>query len=293
MNKFGWLSIAILSAVFSLGGPLYAAVAVTSAPSPAPTPSSPSTPSITVTRPAAAVTLAPSSVTPAKATPKTSANNQPLIVARVVWVHGTFKATGADQKSRSLIKAAPIYLHDTLTTDSTTEAQIVFSDDTLMTFNPSSQFYVNDYYYNNSKATNKGSVGKYVMNLVEGGFRTITGLIAKANPTDYRVNTPVATIGVRGTDYAISLRNGELFIGYYAGAPCVSSHSETLCLDNKTPYAKVSGVNAVPIPLTQQPPVFQQKTLITNVTFVGITGSSATYQGSGNASGVLNSFCIQ
>lgn len=39
--------------------------------------------------------------------------------------------------------------------------------------------------------------------LVKGGFRTVTGLIGKANREDYRVNTPTATIGVRGTDWII------------------------------------------------------------------------------------------
>lgn len=37
--------------------------------------------------------------------------------------------------------------------------------------------------------------------LLKGGFRAVSGLIGKADPAEYRVNTPVATIGIRGTDY--------------------------------------------------------------------------------------------
>ncbi|HEY1076206.1 MAG TPA: hypothetical protein VGE51_05915 [Fontimonas sp.] len=40
-----------------------------------------------------------------------------------------------------------------------------------------------------------------VFRLLKGGFRAVSGLIGKADPAEYRVNTPVATIGIRGTDY--------------------------------------------------------------------------------------------
>ncbi|MFP5305877.1 MAG: hypothetical protein ACLGI7_08645, partial [Gammaproteobacteria bacterium] len=40
-----------------------------------------------------------------------------------------------------------------------------------------------------------------VFRLLKGGFRAVSGLIGKADPEEYRVSTPVATIGIRGTDY--------------------------------------------------------------------------------------------
>ncbi|HEY0973211.1 MAG TPA: hypothetical protein VGE57_01815 [Solimonas sp.] len=39
--------------------------------------------------------------------------------------------------------------------------------------------------------------------LVRGGFRAVSGLIGKADQNEYRVATPVATIGIRGTDYIV------------------------------------------------------------------------------------------
>jgi len=39
--------------------------------------------------------------------------------------------------------------------------------------------------------------------LLKGGFRSISGLIGKINHDEYQVTTPVATIGVRGTDYLV------------------------------------------------------------------------------------------
>jgi hypothetical protein len=39
--------------------------------------------------------------------------------------------------------------------------------------------------------------------LLKGGFRAVSGLIGKVDRDEYRVSTPVATIGIRGTDYYV------------------------------------------------------------------------------------------
>jgi hypothetical protein len=39
--------------------------------------------------------------------------------------------------------------------------------------------------------------------LVKGGFRAVTGLIGKINKPNYRITTPTATLGIRGTDHEI------------------------------------------------------------------------------------------
>ncbi|HSW13685.1 MAG TPA: hypothetical protein VLI06_12645 [Solimonas sp.] len=41
--------------------------------------------------------------------------------------------------------------------------------------------------------------------LLKGGFRAVSGLIGKVDRNEYRVSTPVATIGIRGTDYLLVL----------------------------------------------------------------------------------------
>ena len=46
-----------------------------------------------------------------------------------------------------------------------------------------------------------GADDKVVINLLRGGFRSVTGWIGKFNPRAYRIVTPTATIGVRGTDH--------------------------------------------------------------------------------------------
>ncbi|RDI41303.1 FecR family protein [Aquicella lusitana] len=227
----------------------------------------------------------------------------PTPVGRVIWVQGTLKAIMPNQEERLLKKTSVIYLNDTLITDSKSKAQIAFTDNTLMTFRPDTKFYIDKYQYN--PKAKKGSVGKYIMNLIEGGFRTITGLIAKGNPSDYKVNTPVATIGVRGTDYTVYVNpKGQLYVGYYSGSPCVDSKKGSLCLSEKTKYAYVPTSGAVPVPLSQQPAVFHEKLDIvpTKITPFSAVGGGVTTAGTAVGttgtstpparSGTVSSFCI-
>ena len=177
-------------------------------------------------------------------------------VGSVVWVKGTIKAIQHDKTERILQKNSPIYLKDTLVTDAKSKAQIVFTDRTLMTFRESTQFHITEYQY---KPKEKGSVGKYIMNLLEGGFRTITGAIAKRNPSDYQINTPVATIGVRGTDYTVYIHKGQLYMAQYQGTPCVNSGGGSLCLNEHIKFTHVPSRDTLPIPLHVPPTVFKEK----------------------------------
>lgn len=211
----------------------------------------------------------------------------PTPIGRVVWVKGTLTAIMANKEERSLQKMSVIYLHDILVTDTKSQAQIVFTDESLMTFYPNTRYSTDKYAFSQSK---KGSLGSYVGNLIEGGFRTITGLIAKNHPNDYQVNTPVATIGVRGTDFAIYYKNGALYMARYTGTPCMrSKKNPELCLNASSPYGYVPGLGAAPVVLSQQPDVFNEKL---EVIPFQIQPFPTLGGGGGGGGGVITSFCI-
>ncbi|HEX4044888.1 MAG TPA: FecR family protein [Gammaproteobacteria bacterium] len=211
----------------------------------------------------------------------------PTPVARAIWIEGGFlKAVMPNKEERVLQKMSVIYLHDTLVTDKDTHAEIAFSDNTLMTFLPNTTFYIAEYRFNpNAK---KSSVGQYVMDLITGGFRTITGIIAGKNPDGYKINTPVATIGVRGTDYMVYVDpKGGLYIGYNNGRPCVRNKKGELCLNEKTRYAMVPSAEQPPVPLAELPAIFSEKIEITPYQL-----SPFLYPGATNGGGGSNSFCL-
>ena len=139
-------------------------------------------------------------------------------VAKVVFVKGIFTAN----ETRSLNKNSMIYPNDQLKTGESTLAEIVFTDNTFMTFKANSNYRVTNYSFD--KNSGKGSFGG---KLVTGGFRTLTGLIAKKNPQNYMIDTPVATIGVRGTDYQAVFAGGALYVADYSGVPCVTNNCKS------------------------------------------------------------------
>jgi hypothetical protein len=148
---------------------------------------------------AAPATPAASSKTPASTAPA-AASSLPAI-AQAIWIKGTVTAAQPGGEPRTLTRRSVVYEHDVVSTDKTSSGEIGFTDGSLMSLNPDSAIKIDQYQYTKGG----GKDDKAVMNLVKGGFRTITGAIPKENPDGYKMNTPVATIGVRGTEYVTVL----------------------------------------------------------------------------------------
>lgn len=90
-------------------------------------------------------------------------------------------------------------------------AQLIMIDGAKIAVKPSSEVYLEKYQY---KETDNAVVGSsessMTMSLIKGGFRTISGKIgAGKDKSGYKVKTPVATIGIRGTDYSALICNAS------------------------------------------------------------------------------------
>ena len=81
------------------------------------------------------------------------------------------------------------------------KAGITFTDDTKVQISENSKLVVDDFVYD--PKNNQG--GKLALNMAMGTIRYASGQIAKANPQNVAVNTPTATIGVRGTDFSATV----------------------------------------------------------------------------------------
>ena len=119
----------------------------------------------------------------------------------IQFTNGEVSAVDAKGEKRILTKGALVSQGDTISTGQDARAQIRFSDGALVALQPRSQFRVDDYRYD-AKAN---GAEKGIFSLLRGGMRTITGLIGRLNRDSYKINTPVATIGIRGTEYTATL----------------------------------------------------------------------------------------
>lgn len=112
----------------------------------------------------------------------------------VILAKGVVTATGADKSSRVLAKGAAIEEGDVINTAKKSFAVIRMLDNTKLTLKPGTTIAIGKF------SVEKGKE-EACINLVKGGLRTVTGLIGKRKPESFQVDTPIASIGIRGTDF--------------------------------------------------------------------------------------------
>ncbi|MFZ5723182.1 MAG: FecR family protein [Pseudomonadota bacterium] len=139
--------------------------------------------------------------------------------------YGNVKATGADGVDRELKRRSAVFAGDLILTGSGSSAQVKFSDGAIVAVKPGTRLKIDDYRYQSGASGNTS-----VMSLLQGGFRTISGAIARSDRSAYKVNTPVATIGIRGTFYETQYSDGKgLGLGVWDGG--IEACNDSGCLD--------------------------------------------------------------
>jgi hypothetical protein len=88
-----------------------------------------------------------------------------------------------------------IYEQQTITSGADGEVHIVTEDGGIIAIRPNTEFRVDQYKAEGS------SLDRIFMSLLKGSVRSITGWIGKHDYAAYRITTPSATIGIRGTDH--------------------------------------------------------------------------------------------
>lgn len=138
----------------------------------------------------------------------------------------------------SLRRGSEIFVGDQINTRSNGHVHVHFVDDALVSVRPNSQLLIQLYNYNADDPAS--SAVKFELN--EGVTRAISGEAAKSARDRFRLNTPIAAIGVRGTDFVVSasasttralVNEGSIIMAPYSGAcssealgPCATNALE-------------------------------------------------------------------
>ncbi len=122
-------------------------------------------------------------------------------VGNVVFARG---ASGIERGDEILLMGNGTEIHegDLLTIGQRSFAVIEFTDGTKMTLRPNTKFKVETF-------TQKEEEPSALFNLFKGGMRAVTGLIATSSDDAFTVDTPVAAIAIRGTDFSARLCDEE------------------------------------------------------------------------------------
>ncbi len=115
----------------------------------------------------------------------------------VLGIKGEVVAHG-DDGQRALLKDDPVFVGERLATGENSYIVVDFIDGARATVRPNSELLIERYV---ATEADNGAL----LSLVKGGLRAVTGVIAQRDPDAYRVKTPVATLGVRGTEYYLRI----------------------------------------------------------------------------------------
>jgi hypothetical protein len=166
--------------------------------------------------------------------PKASAD---VVIGKATLVIGTAYIQTEDQKQR-LKSGDAIYSDRHIITTANGHVHIRFNDQGLISVRPNSRLSIDEYDYNSvnpSQSTVKFS-------LIRGSTRSVSGKAAQSAKQRFRMNTPIAAIGVRGTDFVVRTDKMNIQAIVNEGAIIVAPFSDQCSVNTYGPCAKNSVV---------------------------------------------------
>ncbi len=138
---------------------------------------------------------------------------QTAAVGSVTQLQGSVSATRA-AGTVTLQLNAPIYSDDLLETDANAKLLVQFTDGTKLTLGPSSEVLIDEFVFNPNGGANNAA-----LRITAGAARLVAGAIERVGGTQaITVTTPVATIGIRGTDFFIEMEEADhLAVALFSG----------------------------------------------------------------------------
>jgi hypothetical protein len=128
------------------------------------------------------------------ALPAAAQDSTALLVASRGEVYAELEAD-----RRTLAQGDAVEEEERIITGDKSFAVLQFVDGAKVTVRPNSVLDIKEYRYNGSDEN------AATLSLVQGGLRIITGAMTKAEPESFKVETPVALMGVRGTEFTVVL----------------------------------------------------------------------------------------
>jgi hypothetical protein len=129
-------------------------------------------------------------------------------IGRVTKINGTVMINDAIQLKQGNTITSGV----TIVTKADSDVVFTMIDQATIKLGANSKLKINIYDYQQDATDNT-----VIMHFFDGIFRTISGMISKADNDDYEVTTPLLTIDIEGTDYQINIENKKEFLSTYEG----------------------------------------------------------------------------
>ncbi len=120
-------------------------------------------------------------------------------------VRGYVTAMDAEGDIRQLARGDLVYSGDTLTTGDRSRVRVVYTDGSVTVLTANSVLVINEYVFNGQEDGTEVADFSFI----QGGLEAISGVIGETNKEAFRLETPLATIGLRGTVYKVEILNDQ------------------------------------------------------------------------------------
>ena len=180
-----------------------------------------------------------------QAVASTSASAQEVVGA-TTRVQGTATATNS-QATRQLRLASPVQKADQLATGDDSRLEITLVDTSILTMGANATLKVNDFVYQDPSQQNALEV------FAVGAFRLVSGAINKPDGNNIQVNTPVAALGIRGSDIWGGPIDGAYGVFLIDGQVTVTTNGGSVTLTEPGSGTNIADINQPPGPVTQWP----------------------------------------
>ncbi len=167
---------------------------------------------------------------------KASAND---VAGKTILAKGSVLAIDqSSQEQRKLKRRSEIFSVDNISTGQKSKAQFSMSDGGLITLKENTEILISNYEFNP-----EAGEASATLEVVSGGLRSISGLIKKSGG-DYQVKTPVGSIGIRGTHFAVEVVGEEVYFAVYSGNIDVQLNDQSTLSLGSTEEFTFASVNA-------------------------------------------------
>jgi hypothetical protein len=156
--------------------------------------------------------------------PASSYAQEGQAIGRVLSTTGSVTARDLGGALRELSRRSDIFVGDTVITGPNGFAQLRMVDSAQISFKEDTEFTFSEY----SSDGPGGAADSALMEMVRGGFRTISGTIGDDDADEYQIATQFASIGIRGTSHEALINAGVLLTGVYDGGTTVSNAQGSL-----------------------------------------------------------------
>ena len=154
-----------------------------------------------------------------------------------------------DGATRALGLNSSVFLNEVVSTAETARLEVTFTDQTRLTLGEKAKLTLDTYVFDSAAGSGAMKFG------LVGAFRFVSGQVTKLASADVRVTTPVAIVGIRGTEFwGGPIDDQALGVFLIEGTVSVTNAAGQQILSQPGQGTNIAAPGAAPGPVTLWPP---------------------------------------